>query len=180
MNSELQQEIYILKQDSKTVTDFYFTLKFLWEKLEIYMFMPNSSCRIRCSCEAMRQDRKNHTLLHVVRFLTSLNDNFVVVRSQILLIEPRPSMNRIFSMVLQHERQGNFASTEESHALINVVGYKKPYVKYNSYTNPSTSFGSKVCTHCGRTGHTIDVCYRKHGFPPHFGKASMTNNVATT
>jgi len=22
--------------------------------------------------------------------------------------------------------------------------------------------------HCGKTGHTIDTCYRKHGFPSHF------------
>ncbi|QHN87797.1 uncharacterized protein DS421_16g558180 [Arachis hypogaea] len=26
--------------------------------------------------------------------------------------------------------------------------------------------GSKICTHCGRTGHTIDVFYAKHGYPP--------------
>ena len=25
---------------------------------------------------------------------------------------------------------------------------------------------SKLCTFCGRTGHTIDVCYGKHGYPP--------------
>lgn len=83
--SELQQEIYILKQDSKSVTNFYSTLKVLWEELEIYMHMPNCSFRVRCSCEAMGQARKNHTLLHAVRFLTGLNDIFVVVRSQILL-----------------------------------------------------------------------------------------------
>lgn len=176
----MQQEIYISKQDSKTVTDFYSTLKVLWEELEIYMPMPNCSFRIKCCCEGMRQALKNHTLLHGVRFLTGLNDIFSVVRSQILLMEPLPSMNRIFSMVLQHERQGNFASTEESHALINVVGNKKPYVKYNNSTHPSTTSRSKVCTHCGRIGHTIDVCYGKHGFPPHFCKASMSNNVATT
>lgn len=133
--SELQQEIYILKQDSKIVTNFYYTLEVLWEELEIYMHMPNCSCRIRCSCEAMGQARKNHTLLHVVRFLTGLNDNFAVVRSQILLMKPLSSVNMIFSTVLQHERQGNFAFTEEFHALINALGNKKPYVKYNSSTH---------------------------------------------
>ena len=31
------------------------------------------------------------------------------------------------------------------------------------------SFGrgsSKMCTYCGKTGHTVDVCFWKHGFPP--------------
>lgn len=24
----------------------------------------------------------------------------------------------------------------------------------------------KLCTHCGKTNHTVDTCYYKHGFPP--------------
>jgi hypothetical protein len=35
--SKHQQETYSLKQKSKTVTEFYYELKILWEKLEIYM-----------------------------------------------------------------------------------------------------------------------------------------------
>lgn len=23
-----------------------------------------------------------------------------------------------------------------------------------------------VCTHCGRTNHTMDTCFLKHGYPP--------------
>jgi len=28
-------------------------------------------------------------------------------------------------------------------------------------------YTSKVCSHCEKTGHTIDTCYKKHDFPPH-------------
>jgi hypothetical protein len=35
--SKHQQETYSLKQKSKTVTEFYYELKILWEELEIYM-----------------------------------------------------------------------------------------------------------------------------------------------
>ena len=39
----------------------------------------------------------------------------------------------------------------------------------------STSGGAKrVCSFCGRSNHTIDTCYKKHGFPTNFG-----NNFAT-
>jgi len=38
-------------------------------------------------------------------------------------------------------------------------------------TNKS-SFGrqytSNVCSHCGKTGHVIYKCYRRHGFSPQF------------
>jgi hypothetical protein len=119
--SEIQQEIYALKQDSKYVTEFYSDLKLLWEELEIYMPMPSCSCVVRCSCESMCAARANHTLLYIVRFLTDLNDSFAVVKSQILLMDPLPPMNRVFSMVLQHERQFVPSALEDSKILLNAA-----------------------------------------------------------
>ncbi|PNX62704.1 hypothetical protein L195_g061274, partial [Trifolium pratense] len=99
--SELQQEIYALKQDNRSVTDFYSELKTLWEELELYLPIPSCTCRQRCACEAMRSARRNHTLLQTVRFLTGLNENFSTVKSQILIMEPLPPINRVFSLVIQ-------------------------------------------------------------------------------
>ncbi|MCI25388.1 hypothetical protein A2U01_0046579, partial [Trifolium medium] len=62
--SELQQEVYALKQDARYVTDFYSDLKVLWEELELYLPIPSCTCRQRCTCEAMRSARRNHSLLH--------------------------------------------------------------------------------------------------------------------
>ena len=40
----------------------------------------------------------------------------------------------------------------------------------------------KTCIHCGKIDHTVDVCYKKHGFPPGYkfsnGKAIANNIVA--
>jgi hypothetical protein len=84
--------------------NFYSELKILWEELEIYMLMSNCICRVRCSCEFMRNARQNHALLYAIRFLTGLNENFAMVKSQILLMDPLPPMDKIFSRVLQRER----------------------------------------------------------------------------
>lgn len=94
------QEIYGLQQDSKSVTTFYSKLKVLWEELEIYLHMLSCSCRIQCVCESMRTSRKNHMLLYAIRFLTSVNENFSIVKSQILLMDHLPLMDKIFSMML--------------------------------------------------------------------------------
>lgn len=57
------------------------------------------------------------------------------------------------------------------------------YKKFNSKIGTSNSIHniskSKLCTHRGRTSHTIEICYRKYDFPPHFSKSSMANNAAT-
>lgn len=44
------------------------------------------------------------------------------------------------------------------------------------------SFKEKVSMHCGKNWHTINVCYRKHGYPPSWetGKGSANaNNVGS-
>jgi hypothetical protein len=163
---ELQQEMSALKQESRSVTEFYSELKILREELEIYLPMPNCSCRNRCTCEAMRTARANHHILHVIRFLTGLNDNFSVVKSQILLMDPLPPMNKVFSLVLQHERQGNHHITDESKALLNAARSKASFHQKSA---------PRVCTFCGKDNHTVENCFKKHGLPPHLRKSSASN-----
>ncbi|CAJ1873356.1 unnamed protein product [Sphenostylis stenocarpa] len=39
--------------------------------------------------------------------------------------------------------------------------------------------GSKICAHCERPGHTIDTCYRKHGFSPQMQNSQFAHHVHT-
>ena len=63
---------------------------------------------------------------------------------------------------------------DEPKILINIAT-----IGTRSYGRSRGANANKVCTHYGRTGHTVDVCYRKHGFPPHvkFKNGSSTQNV---
>ncbi|PNY15324.1 pectin acetylesterase [Trifolium pratense] len=156
--SEIQQEIYALHQESRSVTEFYSVLKILWEELEIYMLIPSCTCHHRCACDAMRAARNNYHILHAMRFLTGLNDNFNVVKSQILLIDPFPPTNKIFSMVLQHERQSGVIVSDDSKALSNASDGSR------SGKNSMSSSGSKkYCTYCQKSNHVVERCFKKHG-----------------
>ena len=35
-----------------------------------------------------------------------------------------------------------------------------------------------ICTHCGKMGHTVDKCYKLHGFPPRFKFKNNKNAIA--
>lgn len=124
------------------------------------MPIPNCHCRIHYSCDVMRSARLNHNLLYVIRVLIELNEDLNVVKSQILLLDPLPMLNKIFSMATQHECQISSipVSTDESKILENVVDHRRPPFKISRY---------KICTFYGKSGQTIDICYRKHGVPPH-------------
>ena len=39
--------------------------------------------------------------------------------------------------------------------------------------------GGKVSSFCNKTGHTVDTCFKKHGYPPHFKKGSVINQVSS-
>lgn len=51
-------------------------------------------------------------------------------------MDPLPGMNKIFSLVLQHERQNNLAPVEDSQPLINLVGLKKFNSKNGNLATP--------------------------------------------
>jgi len=38
----------------------------------------------------------------------------------------------------------------------------------------------KICTHCGKTWHTIDTCYKNHDFPPHFKFKNQNHDQSHT
>jgi hypothetical protein len=166
--SEIQQEIYALTQGTRSVTTFYSDLKALWEELEIYMPIPNCVCHHRCSCDAMRLARRHHNMLHIMRFLTGLNDEFNAVKSQILLIDPLPSITKIFSMVIQFERQNCTPNLDDSKALVNASVSKNPS-SGNGRSN-SCNGSKRYCTYCHKSNHFVENCFLKNGVPPHMMK----------
>jgi hypothetical protein len=186
--SELQCEIFGLKQESRSVSEFFTSLKSLWEELESYFPTPVCSCPMRCVCEyGIRNAKHQHEVTRSIRFLTGLNETFDPVRAQILLMNPLPAINRIFSMVLQHERQYNSTHLDESKVLVNAndarrsQGRGRGSTSNGSYQgNRSNSYGAKnrECSFCGKTNHIVENCYRKHGFPPNYGRGSSSNNTS--
>jgi hypothetical protein len=185
----LQVEIYTLKQGNKTISEFFTALKILWEELESYLPAHVCNCPCKCVCVTGVSNAKHqHDLIRTIRFLTGLNDTYDMVRSQILLMEPLPSINKVFSMVIQHERQ--FASSQsvleldEGKALVNASDERRSHGggrgrgSYGSYGNNNKK-SNRYCTFCGKDNHIVDNCYRKHGFPPNYGRNASVNNTAT-
>lgn len=177
--ADLQLEVYSLKQDSSSVTDFFTQLTVVWEELENLRPIPQCTCHVKCTCDLSRyiEQTKDHDF--IMRFLTGLNENFASCKSQILMMDPIPSIDRAFSIVLQFERQNHLEPNgDEEQTLINVFDAKKPYNKGKS--NFAHNKKPPECTHCGKIGHTIETCYKIYGYPPHFKKPDHSANSTST
>ena len=76
-------------------------------------------------------------------------------------MDPIPSLGKVFSLLLQDEKQrkvGRKNTIESSALVVKANGSSKSFNKAKS--------GRPQCTHCGVLGHIADKCYKLHGYPP--------------
>ncbi|KZV30418.1 hypothetical protein F511_13002, partial [Dorcoceras hygrometricum] len=88
-----------LHQGAMDINSYYTKMRILWDELK--NFQPISVCR----CGAMKEwlDYQNQEC--AMRFLMGLNDSCAQIRAQILLMNPLPTISKIFSLAVQKERQ---------------------------------------------------------------------------
>ncbi|GAU43620.1 hypothetical protein TSUD_185130 [Trifolium subterraneum] len=158
---------------------------------------------LRQALEKMRAYRDSD---QVIRFLKGLNDQYAAVRSQIMLMDPLPNISKVYSLLVQQERQsllifddskalaasqtdysgGGASSSSQNPSYFSGRGHSSSS-QHNSYRGRGgrsyggrgrgkPSTGNKLCTHCGMTNHVIDQCFKKYGFPPHMQQGGTVNN----
>ncbi|XP_014490526.1 uncharacterized protein LOC106753251 [Vigna radiata var. radiata] len=184
--SDLLQEIHSIRQGERGVSQFFTDLKILWEELESLRPIPTCVCATPCSCALSKVSLKYREAEHVICFLKGLNDSYNTVKTQILLMDPLPNVNHIFSLIIQQERQEKQISTEVK-VLANIAGRNgqwKPDQNWKIQGRGAEHQGrgigfrgqgrgrgrnpnyGKQCSYCNKMNHTIDECYSKHGYPP--------------
>ena len=94
----LKAEIASCKQGNQELVEFFSKLMSLWNELGNYDKIPT------CTWDAAEEMSKMLEQDKVHQFLMGLNEDvYGNIRSQILALDPLPSLNRIFSMVQQEE-----------------------------------------------------------------------------
>uniref|UniRef100_A0A803PZR1 CCHC-type domain-containing protein n=1 Tax=Cannabis sativa TaxID=3483 RepID=A0A803PZR1_CANSA len=155
---QLQTQLTRLQQGDQSVTTYFTKLKSIWDELK--EFQPSTTC----SCGAMKLFLDYYNQNQVLQFLTGLNESYSLVWAPILLNEPIPNLSRVFSMIVQEERQRTLGSSSSN--MSSMAALARP----SSSTNPNCSKKPRPsCTNCGKLGHYVDKCYFLHGFPPGYG-----------
>lgn len=91
------------------------------------------------------------------QFLMGLNDDvYLAIRSQILGLEPMPSLDKIFNMVSEEENHKTYMISEDDRSEAVAFAVK-----------PATWTPERApCKHYGQTGHAESLCYEIIGYPP--------------
>ena len=113
-----------------------------------------------------------------MQFLYGLNEAFSQVKTQILMMEPSPSIDKAFFFGDTKERQwalgfnGGGVSVDSTALAVKTQGFNQGG-KNKGNSRP-------ICSHCGKLGHFMEKCYKIVGFPPGFkqkGKVFVANQV---
>ncbi|KAF8110686.1 hypothetical protein N665_0079s0006, partial [Sinapis alba] len=111
-----------------------------------------------------------------------LNDVYEQTRRHILMLKPIPSIDDVFNLVSQDERQKNIKPTQRIENPVFQASVSSEQMSYPASVE-NAAFAAQfrpnqrpVCTHCGKVGHTIQKCYKLNGYPPGHRLASRSNS----
>jgi transposase InsO family protein len=116
----------------------------------------------------MKVVAENYHQKYIYHFLMGLNESFAAIRGQILLMEPLPSVNKVFSLVIQEEKQEEISVKSQILGQESTALMTKSTAPASRFTKQSYRKEKPVYTHRGVPGHTAEKCCRLHGFPPGF------------
>ncbi|XP_019053042.1 PREDICTED: uncharacterized protein LOC104595553 isoform X2 [Nelumbo nucifera] len=168
---QIQREISTISQGTMSIVKYYTKLHKLWDELACLMPSPI------CTCGAARSVSEINGFNKLMQFLMGLNDTYDNIRNQILVMDPLPSINKAYSMVLRVEKQrevhGSYNDNIESNALLaKTKFYKKEgmeSVKKEEGSGRGNSKrvdkANKHCSHYNMNGHVKETCFKLHGYP---------------
>ncbi|XP_048623749.1 uncharacterized protein LOC125592558 [Brassica napus] len=189
---EIEQRLSSIQQGSMDVSTYYTELVTLWEEHKNNVDLPVCTCG-HCECDAAMLWERLQQRSRVTKFLMGLNEAYEPTRRHILMLKPIPMIDDVFSMVSQDERQKNLNPSIKTDAVVfqtsappdaAPIGFYNGQLDNAAYAAQYRPYNKMVCTHCGRTGHTIQKCYKLNGYPPghklhnrSFGQAPARSNL---
>lgn len=136
-----------------------------------------------------------------------LNDQFITVRANILMMNPMPTVSqayRLFAQKERHKEVSQISAQTESLAFFTDrrrynsfqsqrsgngsnktanTGFKFPSQSSTYNSGGGTGFGigngsnfkkggkpNYFCNHCKIPGHSMERCFKLHGYPPGFSR----------
>ncbi|XP_056688658.1 uncharacterized protein [Spinacia oleracea] len=168
---------------------FFFTkIKLLWDQLDGLDPLPSCVCT-GCSCTLTQKLLKSQQDQRLIQFLMKLNQKYDHSKSTILMMSPLPTISKAYGLLLQEEQQKE-VNSNRTHNMESTVftaskftdnrPYKSTYASNsgnfgvqnassgNQQRNFTYSRNNLYCEHCKMKNHTVDKCWKLHGYPKDF------------
>lgn len=166
---QLNRDLILLSQGNDPVSMYYSKMKKHWDELQEIDEFPRCFCVAAkaCTCDLHKKILDLESRNKLFQFLMGLNSGYDAIKNQILAMDPLPTVNRAYYILQQQEKQRQMK--EGMQAIPNAEAYAVhkhgskhvPLIKKDSKKAKSDKF----CQHCKVKGHSIDQCFKIHGYP---------------
>ncbi|KAK4381686.1 hypothetical protein Sango_2731900 [Sesamum angolense] len=133
---QLQREISSVSQQDLSLTAYLTKVTKLWNELSCLSPVPKCKCG-GCTCGVNKGIADLTASTQLMQFLMGRHETFSHERSQILMLDPLLDIENAFAM-----KDGD-----------KIVQRKKPIIDKRKL----------VCSHCRKTGHAQESCFKLHG-----------------
>nr|KAJ0217731.1 hypothetical protein LSAT_V11C300143420 [Lactuca sativa] len=170
---ELKQSLNALRQGGASVSTYYTKLRTAWDELQTVLPNPRCTCE-GCHCGIGKQLNEVKEKERSYEFLMGLDDDFSVVRTQILAMKPTPSLSTIYHLVAESNSkrtrveaaafQADYngqRSSRQTPAKTNSTSVNKVIQKIHKAENER----KEKCSHCQCEGHSKEGCFKLIGYP---------------
>lgn len=121
----LEKGLSNMHQHNQSITTLYNMFKRPWDKYCLLRAPPAYDCG-KCSCLVTHISTKVEKDSSI-KFLLGLDDSYVSLRSQILMMSPIPLLSRIYSMLLQEESQRTMNQGVESLVMVTTANFRSTF-----------------------------------------------------
>ena len=166
----LRKELSSIEQGSDSIAAYSNRLKKVWDELHCLEPLPKCVCN-GCTCGAFKRLADMSSSCLVMQFLFGLSAAYDTVVNNILLLDPLPPFNKVYSMISRIEKQLSVnaisAKSVESSVLMAkaVDSSKSGGSKSSQKKKDSIKKEDRFCDFCSRAGHLEESCFKKHGYP---------------
>ena len=170
---QLKRELNDLNQGDQSVSEYYCKMKSLCDEISYLESYPVCECEAKkaCKCNINKRIIELMEKNKVMDFLMRLDlKKYQGVIGNILAMEPLPTLNRAYHLVLQAEKQKQIQESFQQLSQENMSAFNVGRVGKNNYEKREYKKDKlkKVCSHCGMKGHLMEECFKIVGYPDWF------------
>ncbi|KAI4298489.1 hypothetical protein L6164_032040 [Bauhinia variegata] len=104
----VENEIHNCVQGSLSLSSYFTKLKGLWDERDALCTFP------LCTCGSTKEIAAYLDTQKTMKFFMGLNESYASVRSNTLLQDPIPTVNKAYSLVIHHEKQAEATTGKAS------------------------------------------------------------------
>lgn len=140
----------------------YFTkFKILWDEYLNLVNIPTCGCESGPALSKLMQNQQ------LIQFLMGLNNDYMSMSGNVLMMNPLPNLSQTYSMILQEGRQRQIYSSapllsDPSALAAQQSRYprSKPESSFSQGESSNQRKSLLFCNYCKKQDHSIDQCYK--------------------